>query len=162
MTTAASIRGTDAPITMVNMSATTTAPISIQKNSTVRNGTSARSSILAMRFQIASWPNNFSVSLKTFPIIASRFSLRAAFEVTRVSPTCTEIRLRTQDPRMPAKVKSVASRTRKATTAAMPSGPVGPYAPFGTIFDGAASVGGVPGTVNASVAVPWPTTAAST
>ena len=36
------------------------------------------------------------------------------------------LRLRTHDPRMPASMKRQASRTRNATTAAIPSGPPGP------------------------------------
>ena len=51
-------------------------------------------------------------------------------------------------------MKRLASRTRKATATATPSGPPGPYAPFGTTLEGAGLLGGAPGIASLLIAEP--------
>ena len=156
ITIATSVNGNAALAMVMSMKVPKRAATSIQKNSTVFNGTSARSSIVLILRHGFRWPNAFSVARKTPPSIASRRCFRAFFEVTFVSPTCTEIRLRTQEPRRPASRNKQPSSMRKPTATATPSGPPGPYAPFGTIFDGPESFASTPGTDNPPVAEPWP------
>src|SRR5262249_57284690 len=134
-----------------------------QKNSTVFNGRSARSSIRPSQRHCLRLPSACSVARKTVWSAARPASLRAALFAPFVSPTWEEMRLRTQEPRTPASRNSAARATRTATTAASPSGPLGPYAPFGTTLDGAASVAApVAETRTLPLDSPLPTTVALT
>ena len=116
----------DAPKRNESMAITVAEPIAIQTNSTVRSWTSARSSIRLIARHCFRWPNARSVAAKIDANISPRRCLRFCFEFPFASPVCGAIRLRTQEPRIPARKKRHPNRTRAATAIAIASGPPGP------------------------------------
>src|SRR5882724_539264 len=150
----------DAPKRTDRIPTPTAEATTIQNNSTVRSGTSARSSIRPTRRQCFRFPKRRSVPPKTVARSSERRSLRCFFVFPLASPVWATMRVRIHDPRTAVRKKSEASRTRAPTATARPSGPPGPYAFAGTSFEGSDGDDEplLRGIKTCSNAEPWPTT----
>ncbi len=147
-----------APKRNASKAMSTAAPTLIQTNSTVRSWTSARSSMRLILCHCFRCPSACSVTAKIEESASLRRSLRFFFALPLPSPVCARIRLRTHEPRMPARKKRHPKSTSTATAIAIASGPPGPYAFVGRSFDGSGAVVTSPAGIFASwVVEPAPT-----
>ena len=84
--------------------------------------------------------------------------MRLRFALPLASPVCGAIRVRTHEPRMPARKNRHPNRMSAPTASATASGPPGPYAFFGRSFVGSGNGVVSPGGIVASFVVePSPT-----